>query len=130
MIEGSDYETRVERLLGAPLAIDAVRRWPQSGEVLRGKALISALSEIESHFPNHKLGVTRRQVCGDVIVVEWDTDYGDGRVYRNVTIGELDEGAVVRVTDYSGEPSPPPDWRQGLTDMEDVRPHADDSVGG
>jgi hypothetical protein len=41
------HETRVERLLGAPLDDDAVRRWPQSGEILRGKARVA---EVESHF--------------------------------------------------------------------------------
>jgi hypothetical protein len=117
------HETRVERLLGAPLSEDAIRRWPQSGEILRGKAKIA---EAESHFQGLRLGVTRRHTCGDVIVVEWNTDYGDGRVYRNVSIGELRNGKVVRVTDYWGEPFTPPEWRRGLSDSEDVRPHADE----
>jgi len=119
----SKAETRVERLLGAPLADDAVRRWPQSGEILRGKARIA---EVESHFQGLRLGVTRRHACGDVIVVEWNTNYGDGRVYRNVSIGELKHGKVVGVTDYWGEPFARPDWRRGLSDSEDVRPHADE----
>lgn len=72
----SKSKTRVERLLGASLANDAVRRWPQSGEILRDKARIA---EVESHFQNLKLDVTRRHTCGDAIVVEWDTDYADGR---------------------------------------------------
>ena len=38
---------------------------------------------------------------------------GTGRLYRNVTIGELDEGEVARVTDYRGEPTATPEWRQG-----------------
>jgi hypothetical protein len=117
------HETRVERLLGAPLSEDAIRRWPQSGEILRGKAKIA---EVESHFQTLRLGVTCRHTCGDVIVVEWNTDYGDGRVYRNVSIGELRNGKVVRVTDYWGEPFTPPEWRRGLSDSEDVRPHADE----
>lgn len=119
----SRHETRVERLLGAPLATAAVRRWPQSGEILRGKARIA---EVESHFQGLKLGVTRRHACSDMIVVEWNTDYGDGRVYRNVSIGELKDGQVARVTDYWGEPFARPEWRRGLSDSEDVRPHADE----
>ena len=39
------------------------------------------------------------------VVVEWTGDYGDGRLYRNVTIGELEDGGAVRVTDYWGEPT-------------------------
>ena len=119
----SNHEARVERLLEAPLAADAVPRWPQSGEILRGKARIA---EVESHFQGLKLGVTRRHVCGDVVVVEWNADCGDGRVYRNVSIGELSKGEVVRVTDYWGEPFARPQWRRGLSDSEDVRPHADE----
>jgi hypothetical protein len=119
----SKHETRVERLLGVSLAENAIRRWPQSGEVLRGKARIA---EVESHFKNLKLGMTRRHMCGDVVVIEWSTDYGDGRVYRNISIGELKDGEVVRVTDYWGEPFSRPDWRRDLSDSEDVRPHADE----
>lgn len=117
------HVTRVERLLGAPLAEDAVRRWPQSGEILRGKARIA---EVESHFDNLRLSVTRRHACGDVIVVEWNSDYGDGRIYRNVSIRELQHGRVTRVTDYWGEPFARPEWRRGLSDSADVRPHADE----
>jgi hypothetical protein len=117
------YETRVERLLGAPLADDAVRRWPQSGEILRGKARIA---EVESHFKDLKLAVTRRHACGEVVVVEWNSDYGDGRIYRNVSIGELQGGRVTCVTDYWGEPFARPEWRRRLSDSEDVRPHADE----
>jgi len=119
----SKHETRVERLLGAPLADEAIRRWPQSGEILRGRQRIA---EVESHFQGLKLGITRRHACGDVVVVEWSSDYGDGRVYRNVSIGEMKDGRVIRVTDYWGEPFAPPEWRRGLSNSEDVRHYADE----
>jgi hypothetical protein len=105
------YQTRLERILGVPLAEDAVRQWPQSGERLDGRARIG---EVEAHFVGLRLGVGRRQVCGDTIVVEWSTDYGDGRVYRNVSIAELHDGKAIRVTDYWGEPFTPPGWREAL----------------
>jgi hypothetical protein len=57
----------------------------------------------------------RRLVLGDVAVVEWTCNYGDGRLYRNVTIGELEDGEVVRVTNYWGEPTPTPEWRERMT---------------
>ncbi len=47
----------------------------------------------------------------DVVMVEWTCDYGDGRLYRNVTIGELKDGEAIRVTDYWGEPTETPNWR-------------------
>ena len=56
----------------------------------------------------------------DVVVVEWTCDYGDGRLYRNVTIGELENGEAVRVTDYWGEPTPTPEWREAMTDRLDM----------
>jgi hypothetical protein len=85
---------------------------------------------VESHFVGLKLGITRRHACGDLVVVEWNVDYGDGRVYRNVSLGELENGEVVRVTDYWGEPFAPPAWRHELSEREDVHPHADElSVG-
>ena len=49
----------------------------------------------------------------DVIVVEWTCNYGDGRLYRNVTIGELNDGEVVRVTDYWSEPTVTPRMASG-----------------
>ena len=105
-------QTRLERILGVRLAENAVRQWPQSGELLDGRARIA---EVESHFTGLRLGVGRRHVCGDTILVEWSTDYGDGRVYRNVSIAELHDGKAIRVTDYWGEPFTPPEWRETLT---------------
>ena len=107
------HETRLERVLGVPLAEDAVRQWPQSGEAVVGRARIA---EVESHFVGLRLGVGRRYRCGDALVVEWSTDYGDGRIYRNVSIAELMDGRAVAVTDYWGEPFTPPEWREPLTE--------------
>ena len=114
------HETRLERVLGVPLAEDALRQWPQSGEVLRGRHRIS---EVESYFVGLRLGVGRRIACADAVVVEWTTDYGDGRLYRNVSIAELRNGEAVRVTDYWGEPFTPPEWRGGLAEKLEM-PHA------
>jgi hypothetical protein len=111
------HETRLERVLGVPLAEDAVRQWPQSGELIRGRARIG---EVESHFVGLKLGIGRRFACGDTIVVEWTTDYGDGRLYRNVSIAEILGGKAVRVTDYWGEPFAPPSWRETLAESLDM----------
>jgi hypothetical protein len=111
------YRTRLERILGVALTEDAVRQWPQSGEAIRGRTRIA---EVESHFVGLRLGVGRRHACGDALVVEWSTDYGDGRVYRNVSIAELEEGKAARVTDYWGEPFTPPSWRQPLAGRLDM----------
>jgi SnoaL-like domain len=119
MTKEAAHQTRLERILGLGLAEDAVRQWPQSGERIDGRARIG---EVEAHFVGLRLGVGRRHVCGDTVVVEWSTDYGDGRVYRNVTIAELRDRKAVRVTDYWGEPFAPPRWREGLAERLDMPP--------
>lgn len=88
-----------------------MRQWPQSGELIRGRARIA---EVESHFVGLRLGVGRRRTCGNALVVEWSNDYGDGRIYRNVSIAEVRDGEAVAVTDYWGEPFAAPEWRLAL----------------
>ena len=112
-----EASTRLERILGIPLAEDAVRQWPQSGELIRGRARIA---EVESHFVGLRLGVGRRHACGNTVVVEWSNDYGDGRIYRNVSIAEVRDGEAVTVTDYWGEPFAAPEWRQALGEQLDM----------
>ena len=106
-------ESRVAYILGVPLADDVVRQWPQMGEVVRSRLLVE---QVEGSFPELRLEVGRRLRLGDVVVAEWSCDYGDGRMYRNVTIGELEGGRVVRITDYWGEPTETPTWRRAVTD--------------
>ena len=109
--------TRLEYILGRPLADEVIRQWPQMHEVVRSSRLIA---DIEGNFPELTLEVGRRLHLDDVVVVEWTCDYGDGRLYRNVTIGELEEGRAVRVTDYWGEPTSTPEWRRPLTERLDM----------
>jgi hypothetical protein len=82
-----DGRTRLAYILGVPLAPDVERQWPQMGEVVRGSKIIG---EIEGNFPELTLEVGRRlHLDNDIIVVEWTCNYGDGRLYRNVTIADL-----------------------------------------
>ena len=113
----SDGATRVAYILGVPLAENVVRQWPQMNEIVRSSKLVA---DVEGNFPELTLEVGRRLQLDDVVVVEWTCDYGDGRLYRNVTIGELEDGKAVRVTDYWGEPTTTPDWRKELTDRLDM----------
>jgi hypothetical protein len=109
----SDGATRLAYILGVPLAKHVVRQWPQMGEIVRTSRLVA---DVEGNFPELTLEVGRRLQLDDVVVVEWTCDYGDGRLYRNVTIAELEAGRAVRVTDYWGEPTPTPEWRRSMTD--------------
>ena len=115
--QGSNGATRVAYILGVPLAENVMRQWPQMGEVVYSRQLVA---DVEGNFPELTLEVGRRMRLSDVVVVEWTCDYGDGRLYRNVTIGELENGEAVRVTDYWGEPTPTPEWREAMTDRLDM----------
>lgn len=109
----SDGSTRLAYILGVPLTEDCARQWPQMGEVVKGRELIA---NVEGNFPELTLEVGRRlHLSKDVVVVEWSCNYGDGRLYRNVTIGELRNGEAYRVTDYWGEPTTTPHWRLSRT---------------
>lgn len=109
----SNGSTRVAYILGAPLAENVVRQWPQMGEIVRSRQLIA---DVEGNFPELTLEVGRRIQAEGCIVVEWTCNYGDGRLYRNVTIGEVEGGEVTKVTDYWGEPTSTPEWRAELTE--------------
>ncbi len=109
----ADSSTRLAYILGMPLADDAVREWPQMEEIVRGRDLIGA---VEGHFEEFRLAVGERRRFGDFLLVEWSADYGDGAIYRNVTIAEIEDDEAVRVTDYWGKPFETPDWREEMTD--------------
>jgi hypothetical protein len=109
----SGGRTRLAYVLGVPLAPDVERQWPQMGEVVRGDTLVG---EVEGNFAELTLEVGRRlRLDDEIIVVEWTVNYGDDRLYRNVTIAELRDGQAVRVTDYWGAPFATPEWRLPLT---------------
>jgi hypothetical protein len=109
--------TRLAYILGVPLADDAAREWPQLGEIVRGRDQIGA---VEGHFEEFRLAVGERRRFGDFLLVEWSADYGDGAIYRNVTIAEIADGEAVRVTDYWGKPFDTPEWREEMTDRLDM----------
>jgi hypothetical protein len=87
------------------------------GEVVPGAELIA---QVEGNFPELTLEVGRRLKLDDIVVAEWTCNYGDGRLYRNVSIAELQNGQAVKVTDYWGEPTTTPQWRLPLTDRLDM----------
>jgi hypothetical protein len=113
----SDGQTRLAYILGVPLAPDCQRQWPQMGEVVHGR---DRIGRVEGNFPELTLEVGRRHHLNDIVVVEWTCNYGDGRLYRNVSIAELRDGQAAKVTDYWGEPTTTPDWRKTLTDRLDM----------
>lgn len=112
-------QTRLAYVLGVPLAEHVVRQWPQMGEQVQGRELIGA---VEGNFEAVTLEVGRRLRLGNFVVVEWSINYGDDRIYRNVTIAELAGEEAIKVTDYWGEPVDTPEWRQGMTTRLELAP--------
>ena len=96
-----DGATRLAYILGVPLAENG--RSPVAADA-RDRAPAGSSPTSKAISPNSRLEVGKRLEFEDVVVVEWTCDYGDGRLYRNVTIAELEDGRAVRVTDYWGEP--------------------------
>jgi hypothetical protein len=66
------------------------------------------VADVEGNFPELTLEVGRRLQLDEVVVVEWTCNYGDGRLYRNVTIGELEDGQAVRTPTTGASPSSHP----------------------
>jgi hypothetical protein len=111
--------TRLAYILGVPLADRVERRWPQMGEVVRTRELVS---QVEGNLPEFSVEVGRRLQVDDAEVVESCCDYGDGRLYRKDAIGEREDGMAVRVTDYWGVPTDTSEWRQSLTAWLEITP--------
>lgn len=122
----SNGNTRLAYILGVPLANNCERQWPHMDEMVKRRKLIAA---VEGNSPQLTLEVGRRLHLNDdvVVVVEWSCHYGDGRMFCNVTLGELRNGEAYRVTDYWGEPTATPAWRKECTAQLSTR-HAPDGI--
>jgi hypothetical protein len=107
-----DGATRLAYILGVPLAEQA-----SDG---RSRAFGRIGCDRGRQLSRTHLEVGRRLHLAEVVVVEWTCNYVDGRLYRNVTIAELEGGRAVSVTDYWGEPTTTPAWRESLTDRLDM----------
>jgi hypothetical protein len=64
--KASNGATRVEYILGVPLADNVERQWPQMGEVVHTAELVAS---VEGNFPELTLGVGRLLRLDDVVVV-------------------------------------------------------------
>lgn len=130
---GLDFEA-----LGELRHSDYVCTYPQSGEVFRGHDnWVRAHEDYESHFGAEHLtdlrrsgGVRRSQVSsapsalpfgsttiiqvadsGQLVTLEGNGRWPDGKVYYWVAILEFKDGLVWRETNYFAEPFDAPDWR-------------------
>jgi hypothetical protein len=121
VLKSGDF-AKLNDLLQEYAADDFVQEWPQSGERLTKAASIQMgekYSEMTGKSPSFKY---RRMLGGgDIFVVEGTIDYGDGVPVSYVSIGEMRDGKIARVTDYFANPFEAPAWRADFVErMEPV----------
>lgn len=93
---------------------DLVESYPQSGEVLRGRATERAMHEA---FPEAPTFTVRRILQdGALATVEVDEQYSDGSTWKSVFILELRDGLIAGLTGYFGAPFPVPAWRRAFVE--------------
>jgi hypothetical protein len=88
---------------------DAVCEYPQSGEVIHGRANLQAL---RSHHPGKPSGFAIRRIAGEgnLWVTEYMINYGDKRAFT-VSIMEFRDGKVSHESQYFADPFDAPSWR-------------------
>ena len=91
-------------------ADDSEISYPQSGELIRGRANRQAMYAARAALPS--IAPYRTIASGDVVVTEAVLDYGGDR-HNTVFIFECRDGKIVRQTAYWSKPFPAPEWRSG-----------------
>lgn len=100
---------------------DMVEEWPQSGERIRGLANVKKLTEGYSEATGKSPRMTFKRLIGggDVYVAEATIDYGDGVPVSYVGIAELQDGKIVKMTEYFANPFEAPAWRADIVERMD-----------
>ena len=119
VLQSGDF-AKLNDLLQEYAADDFVQEWPQSGERLTKAASIQ-MGEKYSEMTGTSPKFTYRRMLGggDVFVVEGTIDYGDGVPVSYVSIGEMRDGKIARVTDYFANPFEAPAWRADFVEKMD-----------
>jgi ketosteroid isomerase-like protein len=87
---------------------DSVMAYPQSGEIMRGKANRRAVYAAGHGLPTIK--PYRTIASGSIVVVEADLDYGDDQ-FQTVFVFECRDGKIAVETAYWAKPFPAAAWR-------------------
>ena len=94
-------------------ADDIIQEWPQSGERIRGRDNVKAITDNYPAMTGSQPKMTLRQISGEGAhwVVEGTIDYGDGTPVSYVGVAELRDGRIAKVTEYFANPFEAPAWR-------------------
>ena len=92
-----------------------VTEWPQSGERIVGKE--NCVTILRSYPGGGPTRTERRTLgSGDLWITESILLYPNGRSSHFVSILELREAKIARLTEYFADPFDPPKWRMDLVD--------------
>ena len=107
--------TRLAHDYGSP---DFMQEWPQSGERLNLANSVKLLDSYAEMAGGSQPTFTYKRMLGgdDVFVVEGTIDYGDGVPVSYVSIGELRDGKISKITEYFANPFPAPEWRKAFVE--------------
>jgi hypothetical protein len=120
---------------------EIVHEFPQSGERISGRDNVRAVAEnypggvprdVETRTIGSKdtwvttaaFTLLRIAGTGDVYTVIGQAEYPDGATWQVVSVLELREGAVAKVTMIFGPPFDPPEWRAKWVDVSSKPPLA------
>lgn len=117
---------------------DYVARWPQSGEVIRGRANRRAIVEqypggvhprfdhVVGHSEEFSVGPSWNivQIAGsgddDEITTIGTVTYPNGETWHAVTLVTVREGKVWREVNYYAPPFEAPEWRRPYVEIEEA----------
>jgi hypothetical protein len=95
---------------------DAVIAYPQSGEVIHGKANLLSIYAVATGLPS--IAVYRTTSSGEIVVTEAMLDYGGGDTYNTIFVFEFRGGKIARHTSSWSKPFPAPEWRSPWVTLE------------
>ncbi|MGA7096591.1 MAG: nuclear transport factor 2 family protein [Acidimicrobiia bacterium] len=116
---------------------DVVVRYPQSGEIFRGRDnYLKMLSEYPTGLPEGQISAIKGEGTtallpstmpfasstitvfgGDQFVIEGLARYADGKKFNTVFLLRLQGGLVIEESDYFAEPFDAPEWRRPFVDQ-------------
>ena len=97
------------RVMNDVFTDDSIMAYPQSGEVIRGRANRQAIYESMANLPS--IAPYRTIASGEIVVSEAILDYGANDLYNTVFIFECRDGKIARETAYWSRPFPAPESR-------------------